>query len=290
MTRVAGSILLALSLAISVEAQTPAAGARARVLEEARRLANAGEVGAARLLVDSLARETPSDALDFPQILFLRASVAGSVLDAGLDYEKIVSAFPASALSKESLLRLAQRALVAGDALKALAYLQTLSRNYPEDASRAAAEYWKARALLDSHDVAAACSANREAMLRAKASSSPLRGEIESQGLAACGHSPAIALVEADTTKLVTRGAISLEAAVPGARTYAVQVSALDTRQDAEAMAAHLKKNGMDAHVDGKARPFRVRIGYFPTFAAATKALRELQSRNISGFVAEMIP
>jgi cell division protein FtsN len=50
-------------------------------------------------------------------------------------------------------------------------------------------------------------------------------------------------------------------------------------------MADRLKEKGLDAHVDGSVKPFRVRIGHYETYADAAKALRDLKARKISGFV-----
>jgi cell division protein FtsN len=59
-------------------------------------------------------------------------------------------------------------------------------------------------------------------------------------------------------------------------------------RKDAEAESQRLRKTGLDSHVDGDVRPFRVRVGHFKTRAEAAEALRDLKKRNVSGFVTEL--
>jgi cell division protein FtsN len=70
-------------------------------------------------------------------------------------------------------------------------------------------------------------------------------------------------------------------------RHYAVQVAAYARRADADAMADRLNRKGLNAHVDGSEKPFRVRLGRYDNYAEAAKALRELKAKNISGFVSE---
>ena len=280
--------------------QNEAVRGRARTLAEATRLGSAGDISAARRLTDSLAKIVTSEDDDYADVLLARATYAPSVLDASLDYEKIVSELPRTAAAKTGLLRLAQRALISSDAVKALDYLQRMLRDFPDDSSVAETQYWRARALLDSHDVAAACAANHEATTHAQASHSPLTPMIESQGFVACGEAPLvqatvqpkpatpkntkpIKAVVADTTKAQP----SLSGSTSFGKEYAVQVAAFGTRRDADAMAERLKQRGLDAHVDGSAKPYRVRIGHYSSYADAAKAMRDLKSRKISGFVSE---
>lgn len=287
-----GLSLFSISAAAQQDADTVT---RARILGEAGRLGNAGQVFAARRLTDSLAKITASEDADVADVLFARATFAPSMLDASLDYEKIVSEHPRTTAAKASLLRLAQRALISSDPVKALDYLQRILRDYADDASIAEAQYWRARALLDAHDISSACSANREARAHAEAAHSPLASAIESQGFVACGNPPPAKVPTQPKTVVPTTTSptpvgtnnVSPKTGVLTGKKYAVQVAAYATRRDAEEMADRLKEKGLDARVDGDAKPFRVRIGRYATYADAAKALRDLKSRKISGFVSE---
>jgi cell division septation protein DedD len=68
---------------------------------------------------------------------------------------------------------------------------------------------------------------------------------------------------------------------------YAVQIAAFGTKQPATLLVAKLRGRGYDVYVDGKAAPYRVRIGHYPTYAAAAAALVKLKAKQIDGFVAE---
>lgn len=247
---------------------------------------------AARRTIDSLLSVTPADSPDLPDLIFARATFAASALDANLDYEKIIAEFSSSPRREESLLRLAQRALIGGDGPRALEHLRILSRDYPDHSSQATSGYWMSRVLLESNQVTAACEANRGALAHAKAKPSALLREIEAQGVTACSRPAAIALpdsqqraVERSVTPRPPRGA-----GPSRSKQYAVQVSAFATRSDAEQMSAGLRRSGLDAHVDGNVRPFRVRIGHYASYAEAAKALRDLKPRKLAGFVTVLDP
>src|SRR6476646_7296000 len=106
MKRIAATLIMLSAIAGDAHAQTAPATRRSAALADATRLANNGQLAAARTLVDSLVRSTSADAPDLDEMLFLRATLASSVLDATFDYEKII-ADPSSERRKESLLRVA---------------------------------------------------------------------------------------------------------------------------------------------------------------------------------------
>jgi cell division protein FtsN len=66
---------------------------------------------------------------------------------------------------------------------------------------------------------------------------------------------------------------------------YSVQLAAYDTPDQATRLMRLLVSRGIDARVDGKMRPFRVRVGKYTTRAQAVKAAATLKSRGHSGFV-----
>ena len=71
---------------------------------------------------------------------------------------------------------------------------------------------------------------------------------------------------------------------------YSVQVAAYNSEEDAQRIARILVDQGLEARVDGTARPFRVRIGRYPTRAEAVKAQQALKARGHPGFVAVVNP
>jgi cell division protein FtsN len=64
-----------------------------------------------------------------------------------------------------------------------------------------------------------------------------------------------------------------------------VQIAAYDSEEAAQRVVRILVERGLDARVDGTARPFRVRIGRYETRAEAVKAQQTLKSQGHPGFV-----
>ncbi len=62
-------------------------------------------------------------------------------------------------------------------------------------------------------------------------------------------------------------------------------MAAYDAREAADRLASVLVERGLEARVDGAARPFRVRIGKYTTRADAVKAAAMLKSQGHPGFV-----
>lgn len=68
---------------------------------------------------------------------------------------------------------------------------------------------------------------------------------------------------------------------------YAVQVAAFGVKSQADVLAAKLRGRGYKTYVDGTSAPYRVRVGRYPTHAAATEALAKLKAKHMDGFVVE---
>jgi cell division protein FtsN len=67
-----------------------------------------------------------------------------------------------------------------------------------------------------------------------------------------------------------------------------VQLAAYDTRAEADAAVARFTKRGIDTRVDGEAKPYRVRTGYYPTRDDATAALAKFKRAGQTGFLVEI--
>ncbi|MEO5816651.1 MAG: SPOR domain-containing protein [Gemmatimonadaceae bacterium] len=68
---------------------------------------------------------------------------------------------------------------------------------------------------------------------------------------------------------------------------YTIQLAAYGTRADAEALVKKLQAKGVTARVSGAAKPFRVRLDFYPTRQAAQEEVASLKTRGIIGFVTE---
>ena len=67
---------------------------------------------------------------------------------------------------------------------------------------------------------------------------------------------------------------------------YSVQLAAYDSREPALRLMQVLKSRGIDARVDGRVRPYRVRVGKYTTRAQAEQAAARLKAQGHGGFVA----
>ena len=68
---------------------------------------------------------------------------------------------------------------------------------------------------------------------------------------------------------------------------WTIQLAAYNTRPDAQRLVIKLEGRGVKARISGDAKPFRVRLDFYPTHAAAAAAVAELKARGIIGFVTE---
>lgn len=66
---------------------------------------------------------------------------------------------------------------------------------------------------------------------------------------------------------------------------YTIQLAAYNTRTDAEQLVKKLESKGVAARVSGTAKPFRVRLDFYPTRQAAQEEVALLKQRGIIGFV-----
>jgi outer membrane biosynthesis protein TonB len=66
---------------------------------------------------------------------------------------------------------------------------------------------------------------------------------------------------------------------------YTIQLAAFSTQPEAERLVAALAKRDVFARVSGTSKPFRVRLDFYPTRAAAAAEVAALKTRGIISFV-----
>lgn len=71
---------------------------------------------------------------------------------------------------------------------------------------------------------------------------------------------------------------------------YTIQLAAYNTRPEAERLIASLAKRDVTARVSGTAKPFRVRLAFYPSREAAAAEVASLKARGIIGFVTTETP
>jgi len=99
---------------------------------------------------------------------------------------------------------------------------------------------------------------------------------------------PAPPVVAQPAAKPTPKPVAEKSAVKPATQSFTVQVAAYYDSTQAAALATKLQARGYTtARVDGAKAPYRVRLGHFPTHAAAAKLLATLKAKKMTGFVAE---
>lgn len=274
------------------------------VFSRAQTLVSEGQGAQGRALVDSMYRASPPASNERAEALFWRASLAANAAEAERDYRAIVVDHATSPRVEDALLRLAQLELARGDRDGALRHLQRLTTEFPASRQGARTSYWTARVLFDKGDVPAACAANTGALSRVLATEIELKNQIEYQHqrcrgvagiVAASGTGSASAAAQppritpgppSDITPSIPLEQPVGPATPASAQAFSVQVAAANTRAIAQTIVRRMAGRGYQARIDGTVAPFRVRIGRYPTRAAAARMLAELKAKGIDGFVA----
>ena len=100
---------------------------------------------------------------------------------------------------------------------------------------------------------------------------------------------PAAPTPATTTSKAVDAPPVTVQGNVPrtpAARgTYTIQLAAFNTRAEAERLVKKLGTSGVAARVSGASRPYRVRLGFYPTRQAALDEVAALKQRGIIAFV-----
>jgi cell division protein FtsN len=97
-------------------------------------------------------------------------------------------------------------------------------------------------------------------------------------------------LPTAQTAAAQSAAAESGSPARPANARFSVQLAAYQRVDQAESLVRTLAGRNIEARVDGKAAPFRVRTGYYSTRTQAANRLAELKRGGHDGFVAELTP
>lgn len=310
------ALLLGMSLSVSVavaqegSGRTPASDSTFR---RAVSLVNDGEGAAGRALLDSMVNAAQPGSQELAEALYWRGTVAPSAAEAERDYKRVILDHPRSPRVPDALLRLAQLELARGDRQNAVLRLRRLDLEYPGYAARARTSYWLARAYLDQNDLERGCAAVGEARARALENDVELRNQIEflalrcpaAQSAAAGSQPPAQTPQETPPAQSQPAQPAPVQGAPAAAEpprvttappppatasggVWSVQVAAFNARPQAAALADRLRGRGYEARVDGSAAPFRVRVGRYPTRAAAATALEQMKARGMEGFVTDV--
>jgi septal ring-binding cell division protein DamX len=270
------------------------------VFLRAEQMVTAGQDSAGRALVDSVLAGTPDGTPRYAEALFWRARLSKTAAAAERDYRRIGVEYPLSPRAQEALFRLAQLEMTRGDRASARMHLERIQREHPTGAATTRASVTLAQLAFDDGDLVAGCAAVAAARDGLTPADVELRNQVDYFG-PRCANLAARAAVS-DTTaaaNAASGGAAPSASRKPADTTtsradtrqeFTVQVAAYDTRAPAAALATRLSARGYAVRVVGDAKPYRVRVGRYPTRARAADAMRQMGRQNVRGVVVEAEP
>ena len=277
-----------LSMATTVSAQvTPAVE---RTTARARAMVDGGDGATARALLDSLVGAVPVGTIDLAEALYWRAVLAERIAEAERDWKRLVIDVPLSPRAPDALVRLGELDMLRGHPADARVYFTRLLRDFPGGTYRAKGLLWLTRSYFEERNMVGGCSA-LDSLRGIEVPDGELRLQSDELQRRCTG---AIANVAAHVAaKTIPPSAAPDKSGlkpVAQAGRYSVQLAAYDTRADAADAVKRFATRDITARIDGGQKPFRVRVGYYDTRAAATNALHTLKKRGFDGFVAERAP
>ncbi len=253
------AVLLAASPPVRLSAQSDA-----RLLD-ALRLAQTGQVDTARAVVRRLlATLSPGDSL-YPEALLAGAKIAPDAQTVATNLNRIVVEYGSSRWADDALLMLTQLYFAQHDPAQTIQAAERLRRDYPDSPLRARAAFPAARAYFDLKDEPRGCELIREALAGA-ADDVEYRNQVGFYA-ARCGAVATTTAAPADST-------------AAAAKTYAVQVLAVKSTAQVDAMLTRLGVMGFDARVVRDTSGFfKVRVGRYATREEAQQVQQRLRAR-----------
>jgi tetratricopeptide (TPR) repeat protein len=246
-------------------------------LTRIERLIVAGDRSSARFLTDSLVAALPPESPRLADVYYWRAQSATSAADAERDYLRIAIEHPFTSRAPDALLALGQLELARGDRRSARRRFDRALRDYPRGRHVVRASLWSGRLALEERDYAAGCPTLNAARPLVGPDEVEMRNQFDYY-ITQCERALVVdtATTTPPTPEPVTEGA-----------QFSIQVAAYSAQREATATATRLRERGFDVRVVGDRAPFRVRIGRYPTRAAAMAALVRMRASRVDGIVVE---
>jgi len=267
--------------AVAAMAQA-AAPATESVFVRAQRMVTAGQDSAGRAVVDSVLRATDAGTPRYAEALFWRATFSKTAAAAERDYRQIAVEYPLSPRAQEALFRLAQLETTRGDRASARVHLTRIQREHPYGSMSARANVMLAQLSFGDGDMIAGCAAVSAARETLTATDVELRNQLDYY-TPRCTNLAAASAAGDSTVRASHNTGTSTKAR----QEYSVQAAAYVTRDSAEVLAKRLSTRGYNVRIVGTSKPFRVRVGRYPTRDRAAEVLRELTQVNVKGMIVE---
>jgi cell division septation protein DedD len=297
-TRVA-KVFLVLAIASS------GAAAQTDPLQRIEELVSTGRLTQARADLDFWFQANPPgspnvSAEQGARALLLRGRLSTDPAAAREAYLALVLSYPSTSVAPEALLRASQGLLAEKDARRAATYLQRLVADYPASAHRTTGLLWLARAHAEMGDWTTSCETARQGV----ANGSPdaeIAALLRTEEQTACARPGEPVVAPAASTQAsvpVPRPAMDstparvLDSQPPASGAsarFTVQVAALRSRENAQALAARIRRAGFEPRltlVQGSAL-HRVRIGRYSSSAEATATARRLRNAGFDAIVVD---
>lgn len=253
-------------------------------LKAAVDLAQSGQVDSARSIVRRLlATMSPRDSA-YPQALFTQGMLAPDAATVTSNLQRVVVEYGWSPWAANALMRLAQLAYTQGDPASAVQSVQRLRRDYPDSPVRPRADFWGAKADFDLHNEAEGCTLIQEALAGA-GTDVEFKNQVSFYAARCPGTTAAPTPSPAPTSAAPPTPAPSTTATPPtdtGVKTtYAVQVLAVKSAADVDALLTRLKVMGYEGHVVPRDSTglIKVRVGHYATRPEALRAQTQLKAR-----------
>jgi len=276
---------LAVLLALTVYPSTRLVSQSDPRLKAAVDLAQSGQVDSARSIVRRLlATMSPRDSA-YPQALFTQGMLAPDAATVTSNLQRVVVEYGWSPWAANALMRLAQLSYTQGDPASAIQSVQRLRRDYPDSPVKPRADYWGAKADFDLRNEAEGCALIREALAGA-GTDVEFKNQVSFYAARCPGTVAAPAPAPTPTTAPTpTPTPAPTTAGTPpadtGKTTYAVQVLAVKSAADVDALLTRLKVMGYEGHVVPRDSTglIKVRVGHYANRAEALRAQTQLKAR-----------
>lgn len=275
------SCLVIAGSGVAAMAQAPSP-ATEPVFVRAQRMVTAGQDSAGRALVDSVLRVTDAGTPRYAEALFWRATFSKTAAAAERDYRRIAVEYPLSSRAQEALFRLAQLETTRGDRASARGHLVRIQREHPYGSMSTRANVMLAQLSFGDGDVVMGCAAVSAARETLTAADVELRNQVDYYA-PKCANLVATGAI-GDTSGAAVR---TMGTSTPARQEYSVQAAAYVTRDSAEVLAKRLSTRGYNVRIVGTSKPFRVRVGRYPTRDRAAEVLREMTQVNVKGIIVE---
>ena len=284
------SCVIIFAITDGAKAQAPSQSTDA-VFVRAQQMVTAGQDSAGRAVVDSVLRATTEGTPRHAEALFWRATFSKTAAAAERDYRRIAVEYPLSPRAPDALFRLAQLETTRGDRASARAHLTRIQREHPTSPLSTRANVMLALLAFGDGDVAAGCNAAALARENLTAADVELRNQLDYYKPRCTNLAAASMAGDTAAGSSVARSSTGAPAAAappaPTRQEYSVQVAAYDTRAAADTLAKRLSTRGYNVRVVGSTKPFRVRVGRYPTRERAADAARQMAKLDVRGIVVE---